>query len=308
MSLILAADIGGTNIRTAVVDADGNMAEDQRSQIDLGDRNVSAEQLIMRLRQYFSEILDTQPHITAIGAGFPGFFLGDSGLLLASPNLPNLHDVPLSRRLTESLGLPVIVQNDALCAAVGESKFGAGRGADNLLHITLGTGIGGGLILNSNPYSGESGMAMEFGHLCVNYTQSARHCGCGGKGCVESYASATAISAMYAQATGEQLDTKTIFERACDTDALAKELFENAGNYLGKAIAEAIKLLDVHTVTISGGLIGAWSLLHPAIMAALNTHLIPPLQGKITVLPSTLDDNAGILGASALARKALNQP
>jgi len=300
MTDVLAADIGGTNIRIALVTRQGAIADEQRVHIALGDRSISEEQLVARLTQSFRDALKVYPNVKSIGAGFPGFFQGESGLLVASPNLPNLHDVALATRLSENLNLPVMVQNDALCAAIGEARFGAGKNVTNLLHITLGTGIGGGLILNNRPYTGETGMAMEFGHLRIEQGEQARLCGCGGRGCVEAYASATAISTRYAEVTEEDLAAKTIFERANNGDEQAQAIFKSAGHYLGAAIAEAIKLLDVHTVTMSGGLVGAWSMLHPAIMVSLNENLIPPLKDTVQVLPSSLEDNAGVLGAAAL--------
>jgi len=298
--MILAADVGGTNIRAAVITTHGEIMQELHSRIDLGDRNISENDLIDKLSAFFDGIIEQQDSISGIGIGFPGFFLGDSGVLVASPNLPNLNNVSLAERLSESLKLPVSVQNDALCAAIGEHRFGAGKGSINLLHITLGTGIGGGLILNNAPYTGEGGMAMEFGHLSVEHGASARACGCGGKGCVEAYASATAIAARYLDATGTRTDTKDIFECANSGDLQAIEIIESAGQYLGMAIAQSIKLLDIHTVTISGGLTGTWPLLHPAMVRSLDANLIPPLKGKVSLLKSTLDDNAGVLGAAAL--------
>ncbi len=298
--MILAADIGGTNIRAAVVNSDGTIADEVRAKIDLGNRNIEENDLIDRLSYFFDKIIQKNSSIKAIGAGFPGFFLGNSGTLVSSPNLPKLHNVNLAKRLSDALNISVHIQNDALCAAIGEQRFGAGRGAANLLHITLGTGIGGGLILNNIPYTGEGGMAMEFGHLRVAHGDSARACGCGGRGCVEAYASATAIAARYFENSGTQSSSREIYERAIGGDRQAVEIIESAGNYLGIAIAQSIKLLDIHTVTISGGLTGAWPLLHPAMLESLDTNLIPPLKGKINVIQSTLDDNAGLLGAAAL--------
>lgn len=302
MTDVLAADIGGTNIRIALVTKQGSIADEQRVHIALGDRNISEEQLVTRLTQVFKKALQAYPSAESIGAGFPGFFQGNSGLLVASPNLPNLHQVALAARLSENLNLPVMVQNDALCAAIGEARFGAGKSAINLLHITLGTGVGAGLILDDKPYTGESGMAMEFGHLRVIHGDKARLCGCGGRGCVEAYASATAISARYAEVTGKDINAEAIFERANSGDIQAQTIFKSAGHFLGAAIAEVIKLLNINTVTISGGLVGAWSLLYPAIMVSLNDNLIPPLKNKVQVLPSTLNDNAGILGAAILIK------
>ncbi|MFA9419045.1 MAG: ROK family protein [Gammaproteobacteria bacterium] len=298
--IILAADIGGTNIRAAVVTPQGEIADKTRSQVSLGERNISENDLIQSLSLFFGGIIQKNRSIKALGIGFPGFFLGNSGVLVSSPNLPCLHDVDLATRLSDELNIPVHLQNDALCAALGEHRFGAGKGVENLLHITLGTGIGGGLILNNSAYTGESGMAMEFGHLSVDYDDSARTCGCGSKGCVEAYASATAIAARYLETSGIQTDTRDIYERACKGDSQANEIIESAGRYLGIAIAQSIKLLDIHTISASGGLTGAWPLLHPAIALSLDAQLITPLKGKIKVLKSTLNDNAGLLGAAAL--------
>lgn len=298
---ILAADVGGTNIRAAWVDDLGNTGDERRIQANLSRDHVTEADLILLLADFFQTYLNDIPDIQAVGLGFPGFFLGDTGVLAASPNLPQLHDVNLAKVLSDRLSLPVFAQNDALCAALGEQRFGAAKGQSNVLHITLGTGVGGGLILQRHAYTGESGMAMEFGHLRVQTTQSARRCGCGGLGCVEAYASSTAIQAIYAENTGNTLTTKNIYQRACEGDVVARRIFEDAGTYLGQAIAEAVKLLDVHTVTISGGLLGAWDIWQPPLMHALNQYLIPPLKGKIQVLPSTLNDASGILGAATLA-------
>lgn len=302
---VLAADIGGTNLRLARVQADGHIVQEVRlktnfSQLSGLSSEAAAQAIVDTISQAAQPLLDD--NIKGLGIGFPGFFMGDSGVLVSSPNIPQLHDFNLVELLSKQLHIPVSAQNDALCAAIGEQAFGAGKGHQNLLHITLGTGIGGGLILNYQPYTGEHGMAMEFGHLRVAYGQDARLCGCGNRGCVEAYASASAISMRYAEVSGEELDTQVIFQRAIQGNHEAKVIIESAACYLGQAIAEAIKLLDIRTVSISGGLIGAWDILHPNIMVSLHNNLIPPLQGKVNVVASTLKDNAGILGAAALIR------
>jgi len=301
MNAVLAADVGGTNMRAAIVAADGTIIGNQSSHIEIGDRSLDADSLVERLAGFFSGIIASAPAVSAIGIGFPGFFVGNTGLLTSSPNLPNLANLPISERLANALQLPVYAQNDALCAAIGEHRFGAGRGASSLLHITLGTGIGGGLILNGLPYAGEGGMAMEFGHMRIVRGSEARPCGCGGKGCLEAHASATAVATRYAEITGTQTDSRDIYDRALAGDRNAGAIIETAGGYLGMAIAEAVKLLDVHTVTVSGGLTGAWQIFQPAMMDALNSNLIPPLKNRVHVLASTLNDNAGLLGAATLA-------
>jgi len=298
--LTLAADIGGTNIRAAIIDNMGHIHKEEHTPAYLNNKNITESNVIQILADFFKSFIEKEPKISAIGIGFPGFFIGNSGVLASSPNLPNLKNFKLAQILSDTLNLPVTAQNDALCASIGELHFGAAKGLKNLLHITLGTGVGGGLILNNTPYTGETGMAMEFGHLRVCHDDSALLCGCGGHGCVEAYASASAVSANYFELSGIQLNSKEIYKQALQGNQNAMITLENAGHKLGMAIAEAIKLLDIHTVSISGGLIGAWSFLHPALMTSLNKQLIPPLQNKIDVLPSILDDQAGLLGAAAL--------
>ena len=305
MSPVLAADIGGTNLRLAVVNEAGEVVNEQRieAQLSRADASSPAEAETQLMQALISAIhpFAASHEITAIGIGFPGFFDHQNQLLRSSPNIPMLANFPLAAHLSEALNLPVAVENDALCAAIGEQRFGAGQGCDNLLHITLGTGIGGGLILNNAPYGGERGMAMEFGHLCVE--PGGRTCGCGNQGCVEAYASATAISRRYLEASGEALSTKAIYQLAQQGDESAKEIIQSAGHYLGMAIAESVKLLDITTITLSGGLCGAWPLLEPAILETLNRQLIPPLQGRIDIRRSQLDDRSGILGAAYIATR-----
>ena len=299
---MLAADIGGTNIRLAQI-RDGLIINEVRHQASFNQLNhlnsKQAELHILHVLQETAETLLTED-TQGLGLGFPGFFIGNSGVLAASPNIPQLKNFALSKALSERLNIPVAAQNDALCAAVGEHSFGAGKGCTNLLHITLGTGIGGGLILNHQPYTGESGMAMEFGHLRIDSANDVRLCGCGNHGCVEAYASAHAISTQYFEVTGRQTSANHIYQAALNGDENAQTILNHAGTYLGQAIAEAVKLLDIRHVSISGGLLGAWDILHPPMLQALNQHLIPPQQGKIIILPSTLDDNAGLLGAATL--------
>ncbi|ATX80013.1 glucokinase [Mariprofundus aestuarium] len=304
MGQVLAADIGGTNLRLALIDDNGQIIDECRVEAKLSRHNQSTREdaesyVIDALCNAISPFLKLHP-VSDIGIGFPGFFHGTSGILAGSPNLPLLQDFALGKHLSERLGIRVAVQNDALCAAIGEQRFGAGQGHANLLHITLGTGVGGGLILNDSPYAGERGMAMEFGHLRVVHN-NGRVCGCGNSGCLEAYASATAVSRRFTEKTGIDADARMVYEQACDGNKDAVLILKETGLYLGQAIAEAIKLLDIETVTISGGLSHAWQHIHPPLMAELNDNLIPPLRGKVSVIHSTLDDNAGLLGAAAIA-------
>jgi glucokinase len=299
---VLAADVGGTNIRAAVIDSDGNIVKKNRFRANLSDVNLSEDDVINALEGALTGMIDDENNIEAIGIGFPGFFRGESGVLALSPNIPTFRDFPLAEAVSKRMNLPVSVHNDGLCATIGEHRFGIGKGESNLLHITLGTGIGAGLILNNQPYAGEGGMATEFGHLRVDTGDKSRLCGCGNKGCVEAYASATAVSKLYAEQSGLTKDAADIYELARRSDKAAITIFEEAGVYLGMAIAEAVKLLDIQTVSISGGLSGAWPLFHPSLCASLEANLIAPQRGKVSVLCSSLEDNAGLLGAAVIAQ------
>ncbi|MDH5552328.1 MAG: ROK family protein, partial [Nitrosomonas sp.] len=158
MNTVLAVDVGGTNIRLAIVSDKGEILKAVSMPARLSKQDISAEELLSTLASAFLGFLDNKTNVAAIGIGFPGFFIGNSGVLSSSPNLPLLKEINLSKALSNTLGLPVVVQNDALCATIGEHRFGAGMGRSNMIHITLGTGVGAGLILNNLPYTGEGGM------------------------------------------------------------------------------------------------------------------------------------------------------
>ncbi|MBN4073271.1 ROK family protein, partial [Mariprofundus ferrooxydans] len=145
------------------------------------------------------------------------------------------------------------------------------------------------------------GMAMEFGHLCIEH-HNGRLCGCGNYGCVEAYASATAVAQRFTELCGGNHDAKAVFDLALQCNHCAEKIMTEAGMYLGMAIAEAVKLLDVTTITVSGGLSSAWDLLYPPMMHQLDSNLIAPLKGQVNVLHSKLNDNAGLLGAAAIAQ------
>jgi glucokinase len=312
MSRVLAADVGGTNIRVAVVDDAGTIHTRHRQQAELSQLQASSpdeasRQVLEVLETAFRPLLDEAPDAIGIGVGFPGFFRAHSGVLAASPNVPGLVDFPLAELLSKRLGLPVAAQNDALMACLGEARFGAGKGLSHLMHITLGTGVGGGAVIDGAPYAGEGGMSMEIGHMRVVDPEDAgaRPCGCGGRGCLETYASATAVAARYAKAAGRDWVTPIeIHERAGSGEALAQQVLTEAGAYLGQAIAEAARLLDIRTVTVGGGLSQAWEWLYPSLVERMEQRVIPPQRGQIRVLHSTLGDDAGLLGAAALALEA----
>jgi len=304
----LALDVGGTNIRMALVNRSGHIIARQQynksfSHMCASSGNHARAEVLRILTSAIGSLLTSRSDVHSIGIGFPGFFNQRKGMLVSSPNIPELIDFPLAEQLSEAVSLPVYAQNDAVLAALGEFHFGVGKNLKSLLHLTLGTGVGSGLILNGVPYTGESGMAMEMGHLCV--IPNGRHCGCGGTGCLETCASASGVTARYNEAGHSQLaSAEDVYRKALDGDKLAVQILQEAGSYLGQAIAEAVKLLDIHNISISGGLSGAWEFLSEPMQVSLNAHLIPPLKEQVKLHHSQLGDDAGLLGAAMLALEA----
>ncbi|OIO70986.1 MAG: transcriptional regulator [Zetaproteobacteria bacterium CG1_02_55_237] len=301
----LGVDVGGTNIRLAVVDSRGKIGERRQYEARLSQHGASSDAdrsmalVLATLESAIRPLLERQPDIQGIGIGFPGFFDNQTGSMLSSPNIPGLLNVPLAESLSQRLGRPVHVQNDASLAALGEFTFGVGVGLSSLLHLTLGTGIGGGVIINGGLYTGDGGMAMEMGHLHV--APEDRLCGCGARGCMETWASASAVAERFSILSGIQANAREVNQMANAGNEHALAVLHDAGRILGRGIAEAVKLLDIRQVSISGGLTGAWKHLAPALQQELDKHLLPPLIGKVSVLCSKLGDDAGILGAAALA-------
>jgi len=295
---VIAVDIGGTHLRAALVDDAGTViGEVQRVRSDFSAlASVSSDAAVAVIGESLAQaVAPLSCGVKAIGIGFPGYI--SDGVVMGSPNIPALHEVALARALSQRLDTPVVVDNDANCAAFGEWRFGAGQGASSLLHLTLGTGVGGGYLRHGKIFGGDFGMALEMGHLRVDWSDDAQICGCGSRGCLEQYASASAVARMF----NRQCDAEQVCCYAEKGDCEAIAVYHQAGAALGGAIAQAVKLFDARTVTISGGMIGAWKYLYPSLQQALTANLLLPQQGIVTVRASTLNDQAGLLGAAALA-------
>lgn len=301
--VLIGVDVGGTNLRVGIVQAnellwESNTNADFSGLFNLYSSEIALEKMIQILADNIKKALDVYPAVIGIGIGFPGFIDPKNHHIIQSPNMPGLSDINLKDSLSEILGKPVIIENDALAAAYGEFVLNDIT-QKNLLYVCLGTGVGGGLILNGDPYSGQNGFAMEIGH--VNVEQNGRLCGCGNFGCLEQYASAKGIVKTYVELGGEVgLDAKEIAIKANSNNIEAIQAYELAGKYLGVVLANASNLLDVNAIIIGGGASQAWPLLKPAINISLNQNLIPVLKNRISVKESKHLDLSGIVGAALL--------
>lgn len=305
--MLIGVDIGGTNLRIGVVD-DLRVIDELRVHADFSrlchehPPEQSLPLIHAVLTEALAETITKYPAVAGIGIGFPGFIDPVTGAISQAPNLPGLRNIDLVTPLTQRLGLPVIVENDALAAAYGEYAL-AGLNVPGLIYLGLGTGVGGGLIHRGRPFPGEHGVAMEVGHIIVE--PDGRLCGCGNHGCMERYSSASGVSLSYQAATDAILDAQSIAQRAASGDLAALAAYALAGEKLAQALAHILKVVDVARVVVGGGMSQSWPLMRDAFEQRLDHDLIPALRGKVQVSVSILDDQAGIIGAALLAGNQL---
>jgi len=299
--LLIGVDVGGTNLRVGLVDG-LTVVNETRVQANFSDLchhnppEQAVRAIVDSLANALADAIQQHPAVAAIGLGFPGFIV--AGRVAQSPNLPGLQDVDLVTPLQQQLGLPVIVENDALAAAYGEYCL-TGLQGSGLIYLGLGTGVGGGLIADGQPFPGEHGVAMEVGHIIVE--PGGRPCGCGNHGCMEQYASANGVALSYLEATGHRLTAHQIAQQVATGDAAAVAAYATAGDKLAQALAHILKVVDVGTIMIGGGVSAAWHLLQPAFQQRLQADLIPVLRDKIDIRVSQAGDQAGMIGAALLA-------
>ncbi len=302
--LALGIDVGGTNIRFGVFNGH-QLINTTRLEANLSQacRDVSAEsaalEVVRILYSGIANIIKKYPDIQAVGIGFPGFIHPDSKNIIQSPNLPGLSYFDLRGELSTISGLPVTIENDANAAAYGEYCM-ADRPEGGLIYLGLGTGVGGGLVVDGKLYTGQHGFAMEAGHIIIE--PDGRQCGCGNKGCMEQYASASGVAMSYFNATQQRLSAHQIAELADSGDKTATEAYVLAANALAQALASIAKVLDVKNVVLGGGMTAAWPLMQQAFMSRLDADLIPALRGSIQIKISTAEDSAGMLGAAMLTK------
>jgi glucokinase len=318
MATLIGIDVGGTNLRIGVVAFDKTydtntqnrprLIDEIRFQADFSklcktyqDSPQAAWRAILNvIEKDVKTVLAKYPEVRSIGIGFPGFIDPITHKIMQSPNLPGLHDVDLSHDLSALIGLPVSTENDALAATYGEHAHRS-LITHHLLYLGLGTGVGGGLILNGKPWQGAHGVAMEAGHIIIE--PGGRRCGCGNQGCMEQYASASGVVQSYALATQQNLTAHEIAIRAKACDMAAMNAYKQAGSSLAIALAHMLKVIDVRDIVIGGGLCAAWDLMQTAFNAQLHQDLIPALRDQLNITISSMGDQAGVIGAAMLAHQ-----
>src|SRR6201981_567098 len=261
----IGVDLGGTNLRIAAVDEQGRLME----KVTLGTKTVLGRDHVLNdmceAIRHASDKYKGAGKLLGVGIGVPGIIDMQTGMMRESPNLPGWADYPVRSEIEKRLGAPVILENDANVAALGEKWLGAGRHVGDLAMLTLGTGVGGGVVLGGKIWHGMTGMAGEFGHMTVE--PDGQQCGCGNRGCLEQYASATAVVRMAREAiaSGEapelaeaassdvEFSAKGIYNLAIQGDEGARKIFRRAGRALGIALATLINGLNLEMYVIGGG-------------------------------------------------------
>jgi glucokinase len=308
----LGVDLGGTKILAALVDERGRVVERVRLQTPADGPDSVVAAIVEAVQTLTERVRLPRASLAGVGVGAPGPLDPTTGVVFEPPNLPGWHDVPLAQMLDARLGLPVFVENDANAAALGEWWVGAAVGIDDLVYITVSTGIGGGLILDGRLYHGASGTAGEIGHMVIEH--EGPRCNCGRFGCLEALASGTAIAraARAAVQSGaatvlatlpvEALTAEAVARAAWEGDPVARQIYARAAAALGVGVANLVNLLNPAMVIIGGGVARAGELIFGPVRRIVRQEAFERPGRTVQIVPAALGEEVGAIGAAAVAR------
>ena len=311
----VGVDVGGTNLRCAVVNDKHEVLSRHQCATCAAE---GAQAVIGRIAEGMMRTVEEAglkpANIAAAGVGIPGPINQRTGLVYSATNMPGWDNVALAQILTERTGVTSFLENDANCAGWGEFMAGAGRDCNSMVMVTLGTGIGGAIILDGKLIIGCDGTAGEIGHMCI--ADGGRVCGCGARGCVEAYASASSVARRFVDllkegwksplaAKGEAVTSQDIYTAADSGDPVAMHIVEETGRYLGILCNSLAEALNPELCVISGGMIEAGEELFAAIRTGCRERNRHPAPKTMEILPAALGANAGLVGAADCARVRL---
>lgn len=305
--LFIGIDIGGTNLRCALVDHKGNILVRRRcaSRIEEG-RDAFCQRLLYEIAALQDAAGVRGVPVGAIGIGVPGL-IGRDGMVHSSVNMQPLNGLNLAAYVGGQSGLPTVCGNDANVIALGEQRFGAGRGFLSCAVITIGTGLGSGLILDGKLWTGCGGFASEFGHITVD--PEGAPCPCGNRGCLEQYVSAGALVRFAGEGLPESiaktLSAEVVAELAREGNVAALAAFEQLGYWLGTALASVTNMLNIQAVIIGGGVSASFDLLLPSLQRNMRQRCFSQTYDGLVIEKACLGDDAGLLGGAALAGAVL---
>lgn len=315
MAKRIGIDVGGTNVKIALVDDNGKIiySNSVPTYAKMG-YEYTVNNIKQAIRDLMKETNTTTSDIEGIGFDFPGQVDCKTGVVKLAPNIPGWVNVPIAQMIEDEFHIPTRIDNDVRCAALGELKFGAGRGCENFICITVGTGIGSGIVINGKVVRGATNAAGELGHIKLQMN-GGPICGCGDTGCLEAFASGPAIVAMaqdyikggkstkfreMAAAEGGEITPYMVAKAAEEGDPVAKRIFEIVGEYIGIGLTSVINLLNPERVIIGGGVAESGELLLAPIRKTIKERAMVVAGNAVEIVPAQLGNSAGVIGASML--------
>lgn len=303
---IVGVDVGGTNIKLGIVGPSGKIIAKTvlATKSYSRDKNKLMDGIACAIGGLVKEKGLSNRDIQGVGIGLPGLVNFQKGIVIFMPNIPGWNDVPLKAMMQKKLGWPVFVDNDVNVVSLGEWKFGAGQGYQNLICMTLGTGVGGSLILNDVIYRGEGFVAGELGHMPLN--EDGPSCNCGGKGCFERYVGNRYLLLKAAELfENKDIRLEDIFRLASDGDQRAIRFWEEAAVHIGNALAGIVNLLNPRLIIIGGGVSNNYQFMKKTIEQVVRQRAMKVSRDMVKIVRAQLGDDAGIIGAYVLVRESI---
>jgi glucokinase len=294
--LVIGVDVGGTKILAGLIGRDGTVLAHREYPTPVEAEEALLDGLESAVREFLDE------RVVAVGFGIPSQIDQREGIALGSVNIP-LRGVPFRQKMIDRLGLPVGIDNDANAAAIAEWTAGAGRGTTDMVMLTLGTGVGGGLILGGKPYRGWFGAGAEIGHMVI--VHDGVRCRCGGYGHLESYCSGKAAGELAAEAFGPAADAHRLVRLAREGDALAVEILKGVGEHLGSGIASLVNIFNPELIVVGGGFAAAGEFLFEPAQAIADREVLVSVRDSYRIVRAELGTSAGMIGAGMVAFEAL---
>lgn len=315
MAKRIGIDVGGTNVKIALVDDNGKIiySNSVPTYAKMGYEHT-VNNIKQAIKDLMKETNTTPSDIEGIGFDFPGQVDCKTGVVKLAPNIPGWVNIPIAQMIEDEFHIPTRIDNDVRCAALGELKFGAGRGCENFICITVGTGIGSGIVINGKVVRGATNAAGELGHIKLQMN-GGPICGCGDTGCLEAFASGPAIVAMaqeyikggkstkfreMAAVEGGEITPYMVAKAAEEGDPVAKRIFEIVGEYIGIGLTSVINLLNPERVIIGGGVAESGELLLGPIRKTIKERAMVVAGNAVEIVPAQLGNSAGVIGASML--------
>jgi glucokinase len=317
--VLVGVDLGGTNVRIGIVTPTGRVLKKEEYALDTSQGGLKiVAQLVSNLKNFLQKRIGKNNQLLGIGIGIAGAIDMKRGRIIRSPNIPDLNGFGIREFIKKRISSPIAIENDANAFALGEGWVGAAKGSNDYCGVTLGTGVGGGIVINGEILHGSRGMASEVGHMVID--PEGPLCGCGGKGCLEVYASATGIRRMALEAIekregeeilkrargkAEEVTSDKVFEAAQSGDKAAQKIFNQMGRFLGLGLVNLIHLFNPEKIVIGGGVSRAWDSFIKATMEVVMERAMEGSRECMKIVQAKCGDDAGVLGAAYVSLKSI---